>query len=175
MERNSTLFPFPLSDEYHLRDALEAAQEELVKLLKEKGSMEWRINKLQNDIVHLAALCRVEVEDPIRQLGLTDAIRWIFSRDRDKGLTIKQVVEALRSSWNDASTYKNLHANVHTVVRRLKKAGEIKCIPEFSAGAALLAGLPVSFARTGDGDEEEYIWGGGLPPPLPDLKELIKK
>lgn len=154
-------------DDYKLRDILEATQEELVKLLQEREMMEWRINKLQNDIVHLAALCHVEVEDPIRQLGLTDAVRWIFSRDQKKSLSVKQVAEELNKSWSDAGTYKNLLANVHTVVRRLKKAGEIKCsseLPDYPPGLG-------GFFE----DDDKYVWGGGLPPVPPPLRDMRKK
>src|SRR5260370_41433892 len=100
----------PNRDEYNLMDTLEAAQDELVKLLREHESIEWRINKLQNDIVHLAALCRVEIEDPIKQLGLTDAVRYILGREK-KPLTIQEIVEALSKSSYDVSGYKNISAN----------------------------------------------------------------
>jgi hypothetical protein len=176
MERTPKLLNLPSIDEYNLQDALEAAQEELVKLLQEREQMEWRINKLQNDIVHLAALCRVEVEDPIRQLGLTDAVRWIFARDSGarlgtkRPLSIKQVVEELQKSWSDAAAYKNLQANVHTVVRRLKKAGEIEPSSEVPA-------YPYLPALGGIGglveEEDKYVWGGGLPPMPPDLKSYV--
>jgi chromosome segregation ATPase len=159
MERIPQLLPPALLDEYKLRDTLEGAQEELLKLLREREQMEWRINKLQNDIVHLAALCRVEVEEPIRQLGLTDAVRWIFASDKNKAMDIKQVVDALQKSWNDAATYKNLQANVHTIFRRLKKSGDIK-------PAAEIAGL---LGKIGD-DGDKFVWGGGLPPLPPSLK-----
>jgi len=141
-------------DEYKLLDVLEAAQEELVKLTQEREKIDWRINKLQNDIVHLAALCRVEVEDPIKQLGLTDAIRWIFARD-DNPLSTQQVADVLEQSY-DVSGYKNLSANVHTIVRRLVKAGDIKQVGYISSG----------LRKIGE-DREKYIWAGGLPPPPP--------
>jgi hypothetical protein len=166
MERRPSDFPLDALDEYNLRETLEATQEELIKLMKERELMDWRINKLQNDIVHLAALCRVEVEDPIRQLGLTDAVRWIFAKDRGKSLSVRQVVDELQKSWSDASTYKNLPANVHTVVRRLRKAGDIK--------PAELPMYPAPLGKIG-ADEDKYIWGGGLPPLPPRLKEIIKK
>jgi hypothetical protein len=174
VERTPNYFPPDALDEYNLRDVLEATQEELVQCLQKREQLEWRINKLHNDVVHLAALCRVDVEDPIRQLGLTDAVRWIFSRDKDKSLGIKQVVDALEKSWKDASTYKNLRANVNTVVRRLKKAGEIKLsteIPMYPYPAPVPAGVLGMI----DDDEEKYVWGGGLPPLPPELKEITKK
>jgi hypothetical protein len=169
MEKAPSPLPQAIFDEYKLRGTLEAAQDELISLLKERDLIEWRINKLQNDIVHLAALCRVEVEDPIRQLGLTDAVRWIFARERDKELTARQVLGALQTSWHDAPSYKNLHANVITVVRRLLKAGEIK-----PSSAALPMTPPGALGRIDDDEDAAYVWGGGLPPLPPNLKELLK-
>lgn len=144
----------PFSDEYNLKAALEAAQDELVRLLRERESMEWRINKLQNDIVHLSALCRVEVEDPIKQLGLTDAVRFILGTKKTP-MTIPAIVEGLNKSTYDVSEYINLPANVHTIVRRLVKAKEVK-----------------------DMGEKFFLWVGGIPPfpkPTSWLKERMKK
>ena len=79
MEKTSPTAPAsalpPWNDEYKLMDTLEATQDELVDLIRQRESIEYQINKLQNDITHLAALCRVDVEDPIQQLGLTDVIQ----------------------------------------------------------------------------------------------------
>ncbi len=149
----------PGMDEYNLKATLEAAQDELVKLLRDRESMEWRINKLQNDIVHLSALCRVEVEDPIKQLGLTDAVRFILGMNK-KPMTIPQIVDELRKSSYDVSEYKNLPANIHTIVGRLIKANEVRPF----------AGQPPF--------NNVFIWIGGLPPMPPPagwLKERMKK
>jgi len=154
--------PMQPVDEYKLRNVLEAAQEELVNLTQERERLDWRINKLQNDIVHLAALCRVEVEDPIKQLGLTDAIRWIFARD-SKPLSTQLIVDALVQSY-DVSGYKNLPANVHTIVRRLAKAGDIK----------RFAAVPIGLGKVGE-DREKYVWAGGLPPPPPRRLDAAPK
>jgi len=144
----------PLDDEYNLLEILEATQEELMKLTEERERIERRANKLQNDIVHLAALCRVEVEDPIKQLGLTDAIRWIFARE-EKPLSVQQIADVLEQAY-DVSGYKNLPANVHTIVGRLVKAGDIKQVGYISPG----------IRKIGE-DREKYVWAGGLPPPPP--------
>src|SRR5258707_2253657 len=101
--------PMQPVDEYNLREVLEATQEELVKLTQDREGIDRRIIKLQSDVLHLAALCRVEVEDPIKQLGLTDAIRWIFSRD-EKPFSVQQIADVLEQSY-DVSGYKNLPAN----------------------------------------------------------------
>jgi septal ring factor EnvC (AmiA/AmiB activator) len=145
-------------DEYKLCDRLEAAQEELVRLIEQRERLEWRISKLQTDIVHLAALCGVEVVDPMKQLGLTDVIRWIFARSKDTPLSAKQVTEAVTQSHLKTSEYKNLPANVRTIVKRLVKAQEV--IVE-----------PVNQLAAGD---PKFKWAGGLPP-LPPSLTLIEK
>lgn len=148
---------YPL-DEASLKLSLEAAQDELVKLLRERQFMELRIHKLQNDIVHLAALCHVEIEDPVKQLGLTDYVRYILAKTKAP-LTIQQIVDEMIKSSYDISEYKNISANVHTIVGRLMKAKEVKTIP------------------TVDSRNRVFIWIGGVGPlpPLPDwLKERLK-
>jgi len=146
--------PIQVPDEYKLGEVLDDAQEELEKLTTERQRIDRRIAKLQGDIVHLSALCGVEVEDPIKQLGLTDAIRYIFGRE-ERALSRQQVVEILEHSY-DVSSYKNLAANVHTIVRRLLKSGQIK---------------PVLNALLGKiGDPETYVWAkNSMPPPPPAL------
>ena len=111
-------------DENSLKVSLEAAQDELVRLMRERESIEERINKLQADVLHLAALCRVEVEDPVRQLGLTDAVRQILSRNK-KPQSVHQIVDALRNSGYDISAYKNIAANIQTILGRLVRSKEV--------------------------------------------------
>jgi hypothetical protein len=167
----------PSIDEYNLKATLEAAQDELVKLLRDRESLEWRINKLQNDIVHLAALCHVEVEDPLTQLGLTDAVRWILASGK-RPLGVQQIVEQLHKSYSDASEYKNLPANVHTIVRRLVKANEVKPAVEppqdYRPVKPRDAFSLVVKGTTG----AKYVWAGGIPPLPPPpgwLRERAQK
>jgi len=107
-----------------LKTTLEAAQAELVKLIGERAAIDERLTKLQSDVLHLAALCGVEVEDPVKQLGLTDAIRHVLSTNR-RPLNIRQIQEALAASGFDTATYKNIAANIHTVLRRLVESKEV--------------------------------------------------
>jgi hypothetical protein len=168
--------PAPELDEYNLKGKLETAQDELVKLIQERQTLEWRINRLQNDIVHLAALCNVEVEDPLAQLGLTDAVRWILASEK-KPLAVNEIVEALRRSYPDVSEYKNLPANVHTVIRRLVKASAVRPVDmPADAEPARLEGLG-GFSMLPDAEPAKlkglggprrpvgtkYVWAGGIP------------
>jgi hypothetical protein len=155
---------------------LESTQDELVQLIRERERIEWRINKLQKDIVHLAALCRIEIEDPISQLGLTDAVRWVIAENtyQRSGVlvgalspqapkspaTLAQIIEVLKSEYPESSQYRNLTANVQTILKRLIKAKEVRLDEKSLLDKNLL-----------------YVWCGG-PPPLPPppnwLKERLK-
>jgi hypothetical protein len=175
-------------DEYNLKDKLEAAQDELVKLLRERQTLEWRINKLQNDIVHLAALCNVEVEDPLAQLGLTDAVRWILASEK-KPLAVSEIVEALRRSYPDVSEYKNLPANIHTVIRRLVKASAVRPVDmppdpeppklEGLGGSSMPPdaepGKLKGFGGLRRPVGTKYVWAGAIPPRAPSSLWSRKK
>jgi len=169
-ERRLISAPLPSSmDEYNLRETLEAAQEEAIKLIRERESIDYRIGKLQEDIVHLAALCRVEVEDPIRELGLTDAVRFTLAKEKGP-MSVKDIVEVLRRAYTDISEYKNLPANVQTIIRRLVKAKEVSVYLTPPSEYAPVSGNVLSRIPTA----EEYVWNGGLPP-LPPLPGWMKK
>jgi hypothetical protein len=162
----------PSIDEYNLQDTLEKAQDELVDLIRKRKQIDWRIEKLQSDIVHLAALCGVEIEDPMSQLGLTDAVRWIVAKGTQKGgvnsladklkgpMTSAEITEALEKEYPSASKYKNLTANVQTILKRLVKSKAVK-VEEYGVEGTV-----------------RYTWIGGLlpmPPPPGWLEERMKE
>jgi len=150
-------------DENALRASLEAAQDELVNLLRERESREWRIRKLYDDIGHLAALLREPIEDPVRQLGLTDAIRYVLSMSK-RPLGLQDIINALSTSGYNISSYSNIAANIHTIVKRLIKSKEVKPWSAQGLAGKGLAGL--------------VVWTGGLPPipPRPGwLEERMKR
>src|SRR5437773_2147010 len=103
---------------------LESAQEELINLMREKEALERNIEKLQSDIQHLAALCNVTVENPIKQLGLTDAIRYCLARSGTP-LATTEIRDWLLKSYPGASSHGNLMASVHTIVKRLIGSSEV--------------------------------------------------
>ena len=124
-----------------LRDVLDNYQGELERLLQERTRLDARILQLQQDIRHVARMVDVTVDDPITQLGLTDAIRYVIQH-AGKHLTPVDVRDELLKRYCDPEDYRNLLASVHTVMKRLERAGEI----------------------TFDGTKAE--WTGGLPMPL---------
>jgi hypothetical protein len=124
-----------------LRDVLDNYQGELERLLQERTRLDARILELQHDIRHVARMVDVTVDDPITQLGLTDAIRYVIQH-AGKHMTPVDVRDELLKRYCDPEDYRNLLASVHTVMKRLERAGEI----------------------TFDGIKAE--WTGGLPMPL---------
>ena len=124
-----------------LRDVLDNYQGELERLLQERTRLDARILQLQHDIRHVARMVDVTVDDPITQLGLTDAIRYVIQH-AGKHTTPVDVRDELLKRYCDPEDYRNLLASVHTVMKRLERAGEI----------------------TFDGTKAE--WTGGLPMPL---------
>ena len=82
------------------------------------------IHELQNNIRHLARMCDVPVDDPIKQLGLTDAIRYVIG-NYGKPITPVEVRDQLLRWYCKHDDYRNLLASVHTVMKRVERAGEI--------------------------------------------------
>lgn len=124
-----------------LRSVLAHAQGELARLLEQRAALDVTIHELQNKIRHVARMVGVRVDDPIQQLGLTDAIRYVIQH-AGTPLTPVQVRDELLKRYCSPEDYRNLLASVHTVIKRLARVGEI----------------------TFDGTKAE--WTGELPPPL---------
>jgi hypothetical protein len=138
-----------------LKALLESAQDELVDALKQQESLTYRIRKLQEDIIHLAALCGEAVVDPLKDWGLTDAIRYVIGNAKPKSMSATGIRDALVADGYDVSDYSNVMASIHQVIKRLFRKGEILSAP------------------SADG-EKRYVWGKGLSP-LPPSPERMKK
>jgi hypothetical protein len=89
----------------------------------------------------VARIVDVTVDDPITQLGLTDAIRYVIQH-AGKPMTPVDVRDDLLKRYCDPEDYRNLLASVHTVMKRLERVGAINF----------------------DGTKAQ--WTGGLPMPL---------
>jgi hypothetical protein len=111
-----------------LKLLLEAAQDELLRLMKERRDIEMRIPEIQRDISYLAPLCGAEVSDPVKELGVTDAVRYVLARAgiAEKSLTAKMVKEVLDDLGFDFSGSKNPIATIHTILGRLVRYREIE-------------------------------------------------
>ena len=122
-----------------LRDVLDNYQGELERLLQERTRLDARILQLQHDIRHVARMVDVTVDDPITQLGLTDAIRYVIQH-AGKHMTPVDVRDELLKRYCDPEDYRNLLASVHTVMKRLERVGAIKLDGTKAQGAE---GLPM--------------------------------
>src|SRR5688572_31183109 len=112
------------SEMERLRDVFDNYQGELARLLEERTRLDERILSLQNKIRHVARMVDVTVDDPIQQLGLTDAIRYVIQH-AGKPVTPVEIRDDLLKRYCDPEDYRNLLASVHTVMKRLECAGAI--------------------------------------------------
>jgi len=111
------------------KSELDAAIHELEAMLNEQNDLATRIAKQKRVIAALRELSDLENEPspPVGLVtGLTDACRTVF-RSAEKPLLPTEVRDRVeRLGVPDQS---NLLASVHTVIRRLKEAREIREVP----------------------------------------------
>ena len=105
--------------------ALDRACREYERLLKERAELDERLSQLQEAIASLVRLCGYE---PTVPWGLTDAIRIVVKR-ADAPMTPIEVRERLRSVGFDLSKYASDLSAIHTVLKRLHRAGELHLVP----------------------------------------------
>jgi hypothetical protein len=111
------------SEEY--RRALEAACREWEALARQRAELEARLTQLTETIGMLTKLCGLT---PKISWGLTDACRAIL-RNAVNPMTPVEVRNRLAAIGFDLSEYSNELASIHTVLKRLRKAGELRLVP----------------------------------------------
>jgi hypothetical protein len=109
------------------RTALDAALREYEALLAERARIEARMGQLAQTIGSLMRLCNLQ---PTVQWGLTDAVRSVL-KAAGGALAAVEVRDRLAAMGFDVSRYSNDLAAIHTVLKRLNRAGEA----EFAARA----------------------------------------
>lgn len=109
------------------RRALEAAIKEYEALGGERQRIDQRLSELAHTIGTLSRLCGFT---PTVPWGLTDACRTVL-RNAGKPMTPVEVRDRLRAIGCDLSRYTSELAAVHTTLKRLNEAGELR----FVAGA----------------------------------------
>jgi hypothetical protein len=109
---------------------LEQERKVLGTLLREREEIETRIAKQQTRVAALAALSEQSEEvDDMAEMelgGLTNACRTAFRAAGNRGLMPTEVRGALEQLRFPTRTHKNILASIHTVIRRLEQAGEIR-------------------------------------------------
>lgn len=114
------------------KSALDAACREYERLLADRAALDDRLAQLQETIASLTRLCGYE---PTVPWGLTDAIR-IVLRGADGSMTPLDVRDRLAAVGFDLSKYANVLSAIHTVLKRLNRAGELHLIPRTGGGHA---------------------------------------
>jgi hypothetical protein len=61
-----------------------------------------------------------------QEMGLTEAIRWVFRQPLVLPLTPTQVRDRMAEMGYDLSKYKHVMPPIHNTLKRMKEAGEIK-------------------------------------------------
>ena len=109
-------------DEY--RRALDAAIREYEELGKQRLDIDKRLAQLMQTITSLNKLCGFM---PTAPMGLTDGCRLALRSGAP--MTPREVRDRLEAIGFDLSEYSNALASIHTVLRRLNEAGEIRLMP----------------------------------------------
>jgi hypothetical protein len=118
------------------RRALDAASREYEELGARRREIDQRLAELGQTI---GTLMRLLGLTPTVPLGLTDAIRMVV-RGAGVPMSPTEVRDRLRAVGVDLTKYSNELAAVHTILKRLNQAGELRFIP-----------------RTGG--KHQYMWG----------------
>ena len=123
------------------RRALDAASREYEELGAQRRAIDQRLAELGQTI---STLMRVLGLTPTVPLGLTDAVRMV-TRGAGVPLSPTEVRDRLRTIGFDLAKYANELAAVHTILKRLNQAGELRFIPR-------------------PGGKHQYAWGRMVTP-----------
>jgi hypothetical protein len=147
-----------MSDETAIK-MYESGRERLLALLKEEKKVKEQISHWAPIVNQLAQLCGETVDPEIldrvnhlnaqlnnvnqaagQEMGLTEAIRWVFRQPLMLPLTPTQVRDHLAGMGYDLGKYAHVMPPIHNTLKRMKEAGEIKEVDN-------LGGLGKAFAR----------------------------
>ena len=123
------------TDEY--RHALDAAIQEYERLGEQRRGLDARLSHLAQTI---GTLNRLLGYTPTVPLGLTDACRLVLRGGLP--MTPVDVRERLQAIGIDLSAYANDLSAIHTTLKRLNEAGELRLIPRPGARSAYLWQAP---------------------------------
>jgi hypothetical protein len=105
--------------------ALEQAIEEYERLKRQREEIETRLAQLRQTITALAPLCRRDSAHHLDEIGLTDACRSVLRASLGP-LPPVEVKHRLAATGVDLSGYSNPMASIHTILKRLAAAGEVR-------------------------------------------------
>jgi len=154
------------ADDY--RRALETAIREYETLGQQRQDIDKRLAEVAQTISSLSRLCGLV---PTVPMGLTDACRLVM-RGAGLPVTPTEVRDRLRAFGFDLSRYSNDLAAIHTILKRLNQAGELRFIARGTGKPAYIWNRPPHAIALGP-DIAAFIRGSGhthLPddePPAP--------
>ena len=121
---------------------LKYARERLLELLQQESSVKGQISHWGSIVEQLAKLSGEELEPEIvsrinqlsqeneagagTEMGLTEAIRWVFRQPLLLLLTPTQVRDRLAEMGYDLEKYAHVMPPIHNTLKRMRDAGEIK-------------------------------------------------
>ena len=154
------------------RHALDAAIKEYEALGEQRRDVDKRLSQLAQTIATLSRLLGLT---PTVPLGLTDACRLVLRG----GLPMSpvEVRERLEAIGVDLSIYSSELSAIHTTLKRLNEAGEIRLIPRHDGKHAYLWQAPPRAIAIGP-EIAEYLRGQGryhTDPPAPAERHPRKK
>ena len=134
-----------MSIDHDYRRALDAAIKEYEALGEQRRGIDDRLAQLAQTIGTLTRLLGLR---PTVPLGLTDACR-LAVRGAGLPLTPLEVRDRLLAIGLDLSDYSNELSAIHTGLKRLNEAGEIRFIPKGKGKSAYIwnYGTPVVIAK----------------------------
>jgi hypothetical protein len=147
-----------MSDETAVK-MYESGRERLLALLKQEKEVKEQISHWAPIVNQLAQLCGKTVDPDIldrvnqlntsqvnsqaagQEMGLTEAIRWVFRQPLMLPLTPTQVRDHLAEMGYDLGKYAHVMPPIHNTLKRMKEAGEIKEVENLGGlGKAFVAG-----------------------------------
>jgi hypothetical protein len=135
------------------RSALESAVKEYETLGEQRREIDARLAQLAQTIGTLSRLLGLT---PTVPMSITDAVR--LAMRSGVPMTPLDVRERLLSIGVDLSTYVNNLAVIHTVLKRLNEAGELRVIPTANGKTAYLWAAPPRVVALGP-EMAEFIRG----------------
>ena len=122
----------------------ESARDKLLELLRQEIEIKDQISHWGPIVEQLARLTGEAVDPDIasrinelrqaesgeagvgQEMGLTEAIRWVFRQPLILPLTPTQVRDRMAEMGYDLSKYKHVMPPIHNTLKRMKEAGEIR-------------------------------------------------
>src|SRR5579859_1290651 len=120
----------------------QAASERFAKLLQDESAIQEQISHWAPIVEQLAKVAGETLEPEIskrimelkreqeesigQEMGLIEAIRWVFRQPHILPLTPTQVRDELGRMGYDLEKYKHVMPPIHNTLKRMKEAGEIK-------------------------------------------------